>query len=172
MNWCDICNGDLLRLLNFNRQWNLLRGKRRGNLRCGQFFRIKVLGLNLETRCFFYFNHGHLSLTTFPLTSESPSGIFTHPFMSFPIGIFFILDLRHFNHSLPKRRWNHLLRLWCPLRRQLDNHDDSHLAGYLIVPLPSPGVTLVLQQPFLSDLLCVCLVTQGLHGHLSDLTFH
>ena len=160
-------------MLNFNWLWKLLRGElgRRSMWFC-LIFVAKVLRLNLKAGSFLNFNHCHLTLTTFPLAGESPSRIFTHPYMCFSIRILLIFNLRNFNHSPSKRRWNYLL-LWCRLRWKFDNHDDRHLSRDLVVPLPCPRVSFVLEQPLLSNLLCVCLVTQRLHRHFPDLsTFH
>jgi hypothetical protein len=143
MSWCSISDRNLLRLLKFNRLWNLLRSKRSRSLKFSHFIKVIVLRLNLETRSFFYLKHGCLSLTTLPRSCESPSRIFTHPLMSFPARIFFILYLRDLNHSLPQWRRNHLLWLWCRLKRKFDNHDYSHLPRNLVVPLSSPTVTAV-----------------------------
>jgi hypothetical protein len=144
MSWCSISNRDLLRLLKFNRLWNLLRSKRRRSLKFSHFISAIVLRLNLETRSFFDLKHGGLPLTTLPRSCKSPSWIFTHPLMSFPTCIFFILYLRDLNHPFPQWRWNHLLWLWCRLRRKFDNHDNCHLPRNLVVPLPCPTVSPVL----------------------------
>lgn len=173
MYWLHICNWNILELiLSYNWCWNLVLYWCRWILRCQKFFSTKVIRLNLESRCFFNFDHGHLSLATLPLSCESPAWILTHPFLSFPICILLICDLWELNHSPSERRRDHLLWFNTWLSWELNDHDDSHLSWDLVKPLTGPPVSTILDKPIFGYLLCVCLVSEWLYGHFPDFAFH